>query len=194
MNFILIISLLLIPKIVVTGDSIASGYGDIVKGGYVTRTQYKMPRYKFINHGIPSITSYKLYNIYNNEFNSNTTSKLKRNIRNANIIFIDVGRNDYWVKLNSINTVNTLLALKKLFKKHSKAKVYITCLLPVARNVIQEKYVKEVNLQICLPKSLRFDTMPRNYLNLYGVHPTAEGYSYLSGMLKTFILKERYGR
>lgn len=189
LKYLLISTILLVsvPKwVIVTGDSIVSGVGDSVPGGYVTRIQLKNSKNKFINQGVAGIASYDLYRRYFKALHATNPSKLKSEVQKSNKIFIDVGRNDYWSRRSPNYTVKNILKLKYLLLTHSKARVYINCLLPTLR-VYQKNFLNIINKSICTNNSPRFDKLPIKYLHKEGLHPTSVGYGYLANILNKFL-------
>ena len=84
-------------KITFTGDSIVQGVGDernVNNGGYVLRLRRRLGQ-NVVGFGIPGIHTDGLLRALQREFESGNRDVIRK-FKNADVIVIDVGRNDYW--------------------------------------------------------------------------------------------------
>lgn len=188
-------------KIAITGDSIVSGVGDEVytekKSGYVLRLG-QLLRAKVTNLGIAGITSGGLLRAFMRNIDKERTSRL---LRDADIIIIDVGRNDYWLEDSSPEEVarnieRTIAFLRKKLKTRDlgvRPFFMVSTLIPTERS-FQQPFVDQVNSALRrfnsreLPLHIFFDTnFSTSILSEDGLHPNAEGYDTIAIFLKRFL-------
>ena len=85
--------------IVVIGDSLVAGIGDTVNngsGGYVLRAQEKYPLASFYSYGVPGLRTTPLISRIKKAFANSTSSELAQNLLTADLVVLDLGRNDRW--------------------------------------------------------------------------------------------------
>lgn len=185
-------------KIVVTGDSIVRGFGDVGgdKNGYVRRLEPSFPESEISNVGVSGITSGRLLSAFKREL------RLKKGItqnlvKNADLLIIDVGRNDYWQRQPVSFTVRNIRRLVKLFEKKigtqpgSPPLIVVSTLIPTKRG-FQAPFINELNRQLLAMSSKRFQVALRfdqtnPDLADDGLHPTPKGYTQLSKFVKKFV-------
>lgn len=177
-------------KIAITGDSVVKGDGDSPArppGGYVTRLAERFPKASFVNLGIDGVTSFGLLRNFTQILGKGGTASLKRLVKEADLIIIDVGRNDYFQKHPASYTINNIERLVKLFRRKladpagSAPFVAISTLIPTTRS-FQQPFVAEVNRFLItsrspnLPVYIRLDGLPLSDINFDGIHPNSLGY------------------
>lgn len=181
-----------IHKIVVTGDSVVHGTGDLRyknKGGYVLRLKRKLKKSTVINLGYAGYTSEMLYQEFKMNLSAKSESKVKELARNADILIIDVGRNDYFSDVTPGFTVRNIKRLVKLFrsvfnknKLSSPPYIVVTTLLPTTRG-FQREFITGVNTilreltSFDIPVALYLDTLSEENISSDGIHPDSPGYN-----------------
>lgn len=182
-------------NIIFIGDSIVYGVGDSVnkgKGGYVLRIQKKFPRFsldkvRITALGYPGITTQKLLaqikQIYKNRKKRPFKRTFKR-LSEADIIVIDVSRNDFWNNKPveySFNNIKRLVSFlqNNLPKLHDKDLVFISTssLIPTSRS-FQIPFIEELNKKLLkYPYTRIKQKLNVNLLNSDGLHPSSMGYT-----------------
>lgn len=188
-------------KIAVTGDSFVKGVGDSVngnKGGYVLRLAERLSKATVTNLGVIGATSGSLYSSFRTLLRKTIQGKTKRLTRDADIIIIDVGRNDYWSEVPAGLTVRNIVRLVKHLRRKVQEDtgvipfVVIAYLAHTAR-LYQEPFIEEVNHaftlvnQIRYPVKIHFDYLDTDQLSSDGLHPSSEGYDRLASILNYYV-------
>jgi lysophospholipase L1-like esterase len=188
-------------KIFFTGDSIVSGAGDSLHhdwGGYPLRVQQHFPRAATVNYGIRGITSGGLLRNFISNLHRKGRNGIKQQLRNSDIVIIDVGRNDYWDETSPGSVVRNIARMVEVIREFVAGTgetvpfVVVTTLVTNARS-FQKPYVDEINRLLLhyrsskLPVQIRFDGMSSSLLGGDGLHPTSEGYDYLAGVVLKFL-------
>ncbi len=196
-------------KVAVVGDSIVKGVdGDSLDpfydgdGGYVARLEAQTG-YTFSNIGIRGIRSDQLLRDFKRNINKKLTSKL---LKDADIVIIDVGRNDFWnspleqITLPTVRNIKRIVSfLKKVYQKRdSKVVPYfmVATLIPTTRTNIHELdlqlFVDDLNQNLRrfksrgLPVELFFDEeFDINILGADLLHPSSTGYQEIADFLET---------
>lgn len=116
-------------RVVIVGDSIVAGVGDErfgnAGGGYVTRIQESLPRVVFSGFGTPGQNSEQLYKKVKTALAKRSpSSELGQALVDADIIIIDVGRNDWFevFKLDEPPSLPTYTRLRRL-QSHVRARL-----------------------------------------------------------------------
>lgn len=186
-------------KIVDTGDSIVYGVGDerfAGKGGYVRRLKPYYRRTRFINLGIPGITTKNLLRYFkkNLDGRSAARSSVTSKVTGADYVIIDIGRNDFWGRQPAARTVANIQRLVRYLRRRLKQLngvepvVAIASLIPTAR-AFQLPFIQEVNAGLLAsdsfsyPVAIRFDTLPDSILSEDGLHPDSPGYTAMTGII-----------
>jgi len=191
-------------KIAFVGDSIVVGVGDSLygsHGGYPLRIQKRFSTSRVVNLGVPGVTSLRLYQLLASGLRPGTPSPLKAQLRSADIIVIDVGRNDYWQKVPPGMVVRNIFRIagllrSQLFKNGVAPLVVVATMIPNARSC-QAPYVSEINSLLLryrfphLPGYLRFDRdMSTSLLGGDGLHPTSAGYERMAKIAAHYLTHE----
>lgn len=182
-------------KIVFTGDSIVYGTGDAGgKGGYVKRIAARYPQSEVVNLGFPGISSEALYRKLLRNFRRGSSNANVKKFANADLVIIDVGRNDYWEGLAPEATIRNLKRLVALIRQHLGKKywgappVAVSNLLLTSR-MVQRFFVRSViDLMIAgnssaLPVLLRPDKLGTAILSGDGIHPSRRGYDRIANKI-----------
>lgn len=185
-------------KISITGDSFVKGVGDSKsKGGYVGRVEDNFANFRFTETGVNGVTTARLLSNFKRFLPRHKTT-YNRSI-NSDIMIIDVGRNDYWQKVQPSMVVRNIKRLVKFLKSNlvddradAAPKIFVSALLPTKRS-FQAPFIREVNRLLLkqkgakLPVYLRFDKLSQNIVGEDGLHPTARGYTKIASFLTKFI-------
>jgi len=184
-------------KIAVTGDSIVKGVGDTAPqtGGYVARLAEHYPDVKFSNLGVGGITSGQLFRSFHRKLNQQADGATKRKIRDADLVIIDVGRNDFWVKATPSQTKRNISRLASFLKGWVKSQsgvaplISVSTLLPTTR-LFQKHFLEHVNqtlLASTLPVDIRVDELDTSYLSYDGLHPDGLGYDEIATVDEAYL-------
>ncbi len=192
-------------SIVVLGDSLVSGIGDTKnnnKGGYVLRSQQAFPDAKFSKFGVPGLQTLDLILRIQRAFDGTGDASLASALTNADLVVVDIGRNDRWLFGPPSNTLRNLKRVQSLIKKRTStitgdSPLIVTSVLMFPNRGSQGPWVKELDSLIDKANSesfiadLRFDTVSKRLLSGDQIHPTSKGYD---AMAKVFIkyLKTKY--
>ena len=186
-------------KIAFVGDSIVQGVGDERNennGGYVLRLKRRLGQ-NITGFGIPGVHSDGLLRALQREF-ENKNQDVIRKFRNADVIVIDVGRNDYWSEEHSAGeTARNIKRLVEFFrlemaKRGVKPYLAVATLLPTLR-VQQGYFLSDINEVLInyksedLPTSLRFDKVSPSALSADGLHPNSRGYGKVASFAEKYI-------
>lgn len=203
-------------KITALGDSIVSGRGDTdngERGGYVLRLRKTLERKKLpaevVARGYPGKGTARLISLMRQEQLKRGVQRLERALRGADLVIVDIGRNDWWLEMSPGQTARNIKRIATLAGRMGAAGgvaplVVIAKLIPNERlewrnKVTQQKFVLLVNEALMLlnqeryPVAVPFDQLPPyGYLQDpprldAGVHPTSRGYDILGEILIKFL-------
>lgn len=188
-------------KITFIGDSIVSGVGDSNngnKGGYVKRLKKRLPFAKVQEDGVPGITTGRMIKVLKSEFRKRRSSRFFRKAYGADLVIIDVGRNDYWSEnANPSTTARNIKRIvnisKRKLKKNGVAPFVVAAsMLPTNRG-FQRSFIAGINSTLNRMASRRFhvnlpfDAMPNSLLAGDGLHPSSSGYVWLTDRIEDYI-------
>lgn len=187
-------------RIAVVGDSVVYGIGDAAHGnagGYVLRTANKFPKASFYNHGDPGNEAGKLVRDLTDAFDGTGEAALADHIKTSDVIFLDIGRNDWWTKTTPLATWRNLKRCREVIQTKVLAltghkPLVVTARLTLANRTGQGDWVKELNTIIgqkgtaLAPADLRFDLVSKKLL-IDAVHPSSAGYDAASKILTTYL-------
>jgi lysophospholipase L1-like esterase len=186
--------------IVMLGDSLVSGVGDTkVEGGYVSRAQAKLPEAKLYNFGIPGQRALDLVQQLEKAFAGKRDRRLVKAIQKADVIFLDIGRNDKWMNVPALATYRNLKRVRSLIDEHVTAKtghhpLIVTAVLMYPDRRVQEPWIRDLDDLIVRsnssinPADLRFDAVSKHLLSADRIHPTATGYKAMAKILVDYLL------
>lgn len=188
-------------KIVFVGDSIVYGIGDTKnknKGGYVLRLAKKIPFAQIVNLGKPGANSRGLLQNYTKDLNSKKNNATKEYLKDADLIVIDVGRNDLWRNHTQDQVVTFIRRLMKLFRtkvgRDTQSPPYVmSTVLYYTNRGSQNPFLKALNELLLkvnssqFPVGMRMDTVSKRLLQPDRIHPTPAGYSALSKVALNYI-------
>lgn len=195
-------------RIVIVGDSIVAGVGDERfgnrGGGYVTRIQAILPRVIFSGFGTPGQSSEQLYKKVKTAIaNDSPASELSRALIDADIIILDIGRNDWFevFRLDDPPSLPTYTRLRRL-QSHLRARLTLltgrTPLVVLSQLLLpnrggQGPWVRELNQRLAdtsspyFPADLPFDSVNKRLYNPDRLHPTARGYDEVAEVLRRYL-------
>ena len=191
-------------QIVVMGDSLVFGFGDTKnknKGGYITRARKAMPNVLIQNLGFQGLNTEGLLSIIKAAFDDDTSLKVKAALISADVIVLDLGRNDRWLFGEPVTAVKNLVDAGKSIQAEVKK---ITKIAPLVVNAVimlpnrgaQGPWVKDFNALVqktntaLRPADLRFDLVSKRLLGKDQIHPTSKGYDALASTFVKYLKKK----
>ena len=190
--------------IVIIGDSLVAGIGDTQndnEGGYVVRTQGRFPQATVVGYGVPGLRTLTLLKTLRKAFVEVATSELAQSLIAADLVVLDLGRNDRW---NFGLPAATLRNLKRarsmvesgVVEQGGVAPLVVTAVLMYPNRGSQGPWVKELNELIFKshsmehPADLRFDLVSKRLLSADNIHPTSKGYAAIGKVFIDYLRKE----
>lgn len=187
-------------KIGFVGDSFVRGYGDKtgVGGGYVTRFTALYPNATITRYGVPGVVSGKLLSKLMRKVPRMKNGPAESNLRDADYVFVDVGRNDYWELDDPPETVSNIKRIVKYLKQklptvgNPPPVIVVATLAPTTRS-FQHGFIFAVNDLLnkrkgnALPAYIRLDKIKSTFISKDGIHPTSEGYDKITQLYQAYI-------
>lgn len=188
-------------RVVVLGDSLVYGTGDKSnggQGGYVLRTQSYFNEAAVINMGVPGLETQDLVSNIKNAFSGRGSSEIADELSRADLVVIDVGRNDFWNFKPYSSTTRNLSRIRSSIDssvtlRGHPAPLVVTAVLMLPNRGGQGPWVKDLNLLIQrtnsshFPADLRFDTVSKRLLGTDRLHPTSKGYGAIAAVLIQYL-------
>lgn len=189
--------------IVIMGDSLAYGFGDTRngnRGGYALRLQRALPAVEVLNFGEQGLHTGQLLLELGRVFRGNGSSQVRDGLLRADIVILDVGRNDRWDFGPPAATYRNLKRAASIIKEEVKAAgqltpYIITAVLMLPNRGSQGPWVADLNKLIrrgsnaANPADLRFDLVSKRLLSSDQIHPTPAGYDALFKTLVSYLKK-----
>lgn len=190
-------------KIVVIGDSLVSGYGDTAnnnKGGYVLRAQSSLPQATVKNFGVPGLNTVQLLLNLGKAFRGTSYLALGAALVEADLVVLDLGRNDRWFFGLPLQTFRRIKRAESLIKSEitertGHAPLVVTAVLMLPNRGSQAPWVLELNKLIersdsaASPADLHFDEVSKRLLSSDQIHPTPLGYRALANVFTNYVKK-----
>ena len=191
-------------NVVVIGDSLVSGVGDTKndgKGGYVLRTQIAFPEATFYRRGTPGLKTVPLLQKLKKAFATPVESDFAQELLNADLVVLDLGRNDRWLMGLPSATFRNLKKARTTIEEstaeqNGKSPLVVLAALMLPNRGSQGPWVKELN-EIILsshtkahPADLRFDQVSKRLLSPDSIHPTSKGYSAIAKVFISYLKNE----
>ena len=190
--------------IVVIGDSLVAGIGDTVNngsGGYVLRAQEKYPLASFYSYGVPGLRTTPLISRIKKAFANSTSSELAQNLLTADLVVLDLGRNDRWDFGLPEATLRKLKKIRAMIEQNVReingtSPLIVTAVLMYPNRGAQGPWVKELDQLILkshserYPADLRFDLVSKRLLAPDNIHPTSKGYSAIASVFVKYLANE----
>lgn len=187
-------------RVAVLGDSVVFGIGDTVngnRGGYVRRMVRKFPGVWFDNLGTPGQEAKRLIPVIEEAFAGTGDAELASALTRADVVILDIGRNDWWNFGPAIATWRNLKRLRELIQSKVSAVTghkpfVVTAQLMGANRTGQGAWVAELgkiiaaNNKSSAPTDLRFNSVKKKLLG-DRVHPTSVGYDALAKVLFFYL-------
>jgi len=189
--------------IVVIGDSIAYGTGDErhnSMGGYPLRVARSMRFAKVVNLAEPGLRAVELVPKLRKLFKKERDSDYAQKLRSADIVILDLGRNDRWLFGTPEQTYANLKTARNLITKNiSKiegiAPLVVTAVMILPNRGSQGPWMKALDKLILdgstlsAPSDLRFDLVDKHLLNKDAIHPTSACYDSMAKVLLSYLKK-----
>lgn len=196
--------------VVVLGDSIVAGVGDEANnnsGGYVTRTQERFSDARIVGYGVPGLRTLTLLKRVKDALSDKLYPELAIDLRAADLIVLDLGRNDRWLFGKPVTTLRNLKRIRdtlltKIKRKQGTTPLVAQAVLLLPNRGSQAPWVKRLNQLIIgshsefYPCDLRFDLISKRLLSADNIHPTSRGYTTISNSFSAWLRREypRYAR
>lgn len=190
--------------VVVIGDSLVAGVGDSVNngtGGYVLRSQQKFTQSTFYNEGEAGLRTPTLLKRVKKAFKTAESALLKERLIAADIVVLDLGRNDRWFFGPPAQTLRNLDRIRTAVRTEVSAAtgispLIITAVLMYPNRGSQGPWVKELDELILQshspsnPADLRFDLVSKRLLSPDNIHPSPKGYVAMAKVFSSYLLDE----
>ena len=193
-----------VVKIFFIGDSFVYGYGDTVndnKGGYVLRLESELPDVTVKSYGIQGLRALTLVSTVNKTFTkSNPYPLFRKNLEEADVIILDIGRNDRWYRGLASTTYRNLDRITKTIASNileltGYEPLVIKSNLMIPNRGTQAPWVEGLNHLILtkstdrFPGDIRFDLISKKLISSDNIHPTSAGYSAIAKAFKAYFPK-----
>jgi lysophospholipase L1-like esterase len=196
-------------RITVLGDSFVAGKGDTGQGsqkGYVARIE-ALPAFqkaKISAIGLSGYSSFEILIEVQRSLGLSNPNRLKKNLSNTDLLIIDFGRNDFFVKITPAQTVKNLRSVVKVVNQRLGHGAQLAPLIAIAKlpstsplsRPMQRKFISTVDSLLDrgrsaqLPVRVPFETLPSSKLSSDGLHPNPAGYMELADIAANYILGE----
>ncbi len=193
---------------VLLGDSLAYGFGDTKngdQGGYALRAQAKFPNLTISNLGEPGLRTLQLILKIQRAFKRNSHSPFKEALLSADVVFLDLGRNDRWLFGEPLEAYRNLKRIASMIKSSVQkaggvSPLVVKAVLMLPNRGSQGPWVAALNdlikasNSLNFPADLRFDTVSKRLLSFDQIHPTSKGYAALASVFIKYIKKSLPGK
>jgi lysophospholipase L1-like esterase len=189
--------------IVVIGDSLVYGYGDTTNdnhGGYVLRAQARLPEASVHNFGIQGLKTREMLTNAENAFKGTGDTALAEALVKADLVVLDVGRNDRWLfglpsaAFRNLKRARSLIN-KRVTERTGNAPLVVVAVMMYPNRGAQGPWMKELDALILAsdnsenPADLRFDLVSKRLLSSDQIHPTPKGYKALADVFVKYVLR-----
>ena len=182
-------------KVVVIGDSIVYGRGDLShgsRGGYVSRLAAAIPGVSVYNQGKPGLNTVQLLARVSQDITSQNSRG--RQIGSADYIILDAGRNDFFLDRSASTSVVRMKRILNRVRALSNAVIAVALMTPTKRSY-QRPFIKQLNTALqrrnsaAFPVRLKFSALPAAAIvdQPDGIHPSPAGYDTLAIILKDYL-------
>jgi lysophospholipase L1-like esterase len=187
-------------RIAILGDSVVYGVGDTVnggKGGYVLRAAKKFPDATFDNLGTPGEEARRVIGVIESSFDGTGDSTFATSLSKADIVILDIGRNDWWKFKPASATWRNLKRVREVIQREVNKvtrhkPLVVTAQIMGANRTGQGTWVTELNTLIAAnskpitPGDLKFNLVSKKLL-LDRVHPGPLGYDRIAKVLYDYL-------
>jgi lysophospholipase L1-like esterase len=189
-------------KVLVLGDSLVFGIGDTDndnKGGYLLRTSLQFPNASFLNYGVGGRRVSRTIGDLEAAFLGTGDTQLANDLADADVVFFDFGRNDWWERKPPLATWRNLKRCRDIIQTNVQRitghkPLVITAQMSLANRTGQGTWVVELNALLAqkstssTPADLRFNALSKKLLGDQ-VHPTPKGYQILAKIFTSYLTK-----
>ncbi len=196
--------------VVVIGDSLVYGYGDTTndnQGGYVLRARARLPEAEIYNFGIQGLKTREMLTNLEQSFKGTAYASLAEALVRADLVVLDVGRNDRWLfglpsaTFRNLKRAGSLIR-NKVSSLTGAAPLVVTAVMMYPNRGSQGPWMKELDALILKshtvesPADLRFDLVSKRLLSADQIHPTPKGYKALADVFVKYMLRQylRYAK
>jgi len=195
-------------NIVVLGDSLVFGFGDTTNGntgGYVLRAQTRLPQATIQNFGVQGLKTRELITSLDRAFKGTGEGVLAEALVGADLVVVDLGRNDRWLfglpsaTFRNLERARTIITNRVIAQK-GVAPLVVLAVLMYPNRGSQGPWVKELNALIFAsneapqkPADLRFDLVSKRLLSSDQIHPTSKGYKAIAEVFVKYVV-QRYSK
>jgi lysophospholipase L1-like esterase len=187
-------------RVAVLGDSVVYGVGDTInggKGGYVLRVAKRFPNATFDNLGTPGEQARRVIGIIESSFAGTGDPDFAASLTKADIVILDIGRNDWWKFGPASATWRNLKRIREVIQNEVKKvtghkPLVVTAQIMGANRTGQGTWVAELNTLIAAnskptsPGDLKFNSVSKKLL-LDRVHPSPVGYDRIAKILFDYL-------
>lgn len=167
-------------------------------GGYVLRARKRLPDAEVFDVGVSGITTRRLFRDLKKNLSKSRVGYTQRAMKDADLVIIDAGRNDYWdrrsVALSARNLRRIGKLLQQLLDNGEGAKPLVAVAYQARiRRSFQQPFIDELNRHIRRLKypKVRFNRLSPSLISAAdGLHPTSRGHESLSKILAKFVSKK----
>ena len=193
-----------VVTVVALGDSFVTGFGDRKlrgNGGYVVRAQARLPTSTLKAHGVAGLRTGALLKRIRSAFNGSGYEDMLADILTADLVTIDIGRNDRWLfgppqkAYRNLKRIQSLLA-NTVSELQGTSPVVTIAVLMLPNRGSQGPWVAELNEFIkashstSSPADLRFDRVSKRLLSSDNLHPSSKGYRALAKVYARYITRQ----
>ncbi len=185
------------------GDSIAFGVvtrGDWGDGGYPRRMRNYFPSLRIRNYGKPGETTVQFLAKMRNGFARSRMRGFKDDLLRADIVFFDIGRNDFFVGISPQRSAQNMAAARRVMDRAYRSfgrppPLYISGrLLKSSRYYSRQPgWINEFNRYLAAQQrvgdltDLRFDSLSTSLLSPDRLHPTRRGYDAIAALMEQYV-------
>ena len=191
-------------QITFVGDSIVTGFGDTEnknRGGYVLRLQQRFSDVAIKSVAVNGLKTGGLIELLTKAFDTDLAPKVQEDLRESDVVIMDMGRNDRLVPKPVKDTYRALqLAGNKIRKGVHKLSGFdpliVTSVMMIPGRAYLAPFVRKLNAIILQgnspdrPSDLRFDKVSSVYLSTDKLHPSSKGYEALYKVAEKYLLTE----
>jgi lysophospholipase L1-like esterase len=153
-----------------------------------------------LNFGIPGLRTRELLDRLVEAFDGSEEGDLHLGLLTADVIVLDIGRNDRWLygtpkaTYRNIKRAATMIRTR-VAEETGMTPMVITAVLMLPNRGSQGPWVKELNDYILrghrstAPADLRFDLVSKRLLSADQIHPSSAGYDELARTLLKYLLR-----
>jgi len=173
----------------IAGDSIVRGVGDERNlGGYPGRLDRRLEFVTVNNLGTPGITSLRLYRRFLRNIDKGRPLTVRT--QDLDLLIIQVGTNDFWLRRPVNFTFRNIRRLKNFLEEHltmrdGASPYVVVSTIPPTRRSFQQPFIDDVNRRLLgnarnLNAFMRLHNFNTTILSGDDLHPNASGYNVMA--------------